>query len=214
MRRAVLTTTLALTLLAWPGVTALAADPTVQAESLPGENHVFRPATVFIMPGHTVRWHNKSGKHNVCWAGTSNCIGGDPVAHTPTDTRWDAQRTFNSQGTFKYYCSEHADSSAQFGMVGKVVVDGKPPVITNLSVKLPNVKFHLSEAAKVFGDVRRDKAGTTFKQVFGPLQRKAGDRSVSYSGSGLAPGKYILRLRARDVAGNAAKPLTAKFTKS
>ena len=130
----------------------------------------------------------------------------------PSTAHWDAQRTFNSQGTFKYFCSEHSDGT--FGMVGKVVVDGKPPVITNLSVKLPNVKFHLSEAAKVFGDVRRDQAGTKFKQVFGPVKRKAGDRSVSYSGSGLAPGKYILRLRAKDAAGNAATPRTTTFTKS
>jgi hypothetical protein len=75
------------------------------------------------------------------------------------------------------------------------------------------VRFHLSEAAKVFGDVRRDKPGTTFKLVFS-AQRKAGDRSVQYSGSGLAKGTYILRLRARDAAGNAAKPVTTKFTKS
>lgn len=211
MRRAFLTTTLAIVLLAWPGVTALAADPTVLAISQSSDVNFFKPAKVVITPGHTVHWHNQSGKHNVCFGTTtSNCIGGSPVTHTPSNTHWDAQRTFNSAGTFKYFCSEHSDGT--FGMVGKVVVD-KPPVITNLAVKLPNVTFHLSKAAKVFGDVRRDKQGTTFKQVFGPLQRSAGDRKVSYSGSNLAPGRYILRLRAKDAAGVAAKPVTAKFTK-
>jgi plastocyanin len=211
MRRAALTFALAIALLAWPGVSALAADPTVRATSEPAD--LFLPGTVWIKPGHTVHWHNDgTGQHNVCFGSSANCIGGAPVTHTPSSAQWDAQRTFNAQGTFKYFCSEHSDGIS--GMVGKVVVDGKAPVITKLSVKLPNVRFHMSEAAKVFGDVRRDKPGTTFKQVFGPLQRKAGDRSVSYSGSGLAKGSYILRLRARDAAGNAATPRTVKFTKS
>src|SRR5213594_257255 len=101
MRRVALTTTLAIVLLAWPGVAALAADPTVQAVSQSTDVNFFKPKTVFIMPGHTVHWHNQSGKHNVCFGSTANCIGGSPVKQMPSNTHWDAKRTFSS-GTFKY----------------------------------------------------------------------------------------------------------------
>ena len=209
MRRAAKTLAIAIAVLAWPGATAIAADPQVIATSSPVD--AFLPGKVTIKPGVTVRWHNRDGSHNVRFNASGQRLGGDPITHRPSETHWDAQFKFNTAGTFKYYCEEHSDG--QLGMVGRVVVDNKPPVITNLSVNLPNVKFHFSEAARVFGDVRRNKPGTTFKQVFS-AQRKAGDRSVQYSGSGLAKGSYILRLRAKDAAGNAAKPVTKQFTKS
>jgi len=224
MRRAALTLTLAIVLLAWPGVTALAADPTVKVTSEPSD--LFLPGKVFIKPGHAVHWKNDgTGSHNVCFGHTTNdCIGGAPVTHTPSSATWEASRTFNSGGKFSYFCSEHSDGFV--GMVGTVVVDGKPPVITELAAKpakfctdqVPNctkrgttVEFKLSEAAKVFGDVRRDKAGTTFVQKFA-VQKNAGKQTVKYSGKGLKPGPYILRLRAKDRAGNAATPKTVKFT--
>jgi plastocyanin len=227
MRRAGLALILATAALAWPGVGALAAaGPTVIATSEPDD--VFRPANVTIAVGQTVHWHNHDGKHNVRFNASGKRIGGDPIAHTATDTRWDAQFTFNKAGTFRYYCEEHSDG--QFGMVGKVVVkspDHKAPVISSLRTeptkfctnKSQNctkrgtkIKFTLSEAAKVTADVKRDKPNASRKQIFANRQLKAGARSIDYAGKDLAPGVYVLRLRAKDAAGNAAQPKTTKFT--
>jgi plastocyanin len=226
MRRASLILPVAIAVLAWPGVGALAADPTVKATSTPID--VFRPDSVTISVGQTVHWENTDGMHNVRFNATGKRIGGDPVAHMPADTRWKAQFTFNSPGTFKYYCEEHSDG--QFGMVGKVIVkapDHKPPVISSLRTepakfctnKSQNctkrgtkIKFTLSEAAKVTADVKKDKPNAPRKQIFANRQLKAGARSIDYAGKDLAPGVYVLRLKAKDAAGNAAQPKTTKFT--
>ena len=226
MRRVGLILGLAVAAIAWPGVGALAADPTVIATSDSGDS--FIPSTVTINVGQTVHWHNRDGKHNVRFNATGQRIGGDPVAHTATDTRWDAQFTFNKAGTFKYYCEEHSDG--EFGMIGKVVVrspDHKAPVISqlrtepakfctnksqNCTKRGTKIKFTLSEAAKVTADVKKDKPNAARKQIFANKQLKAGARSIDYAGKDLAPGVYVLRLRAKDAAGNAAQAKTTKFT--
>ena len=141
---------------------------------------------------------------------------------------WTAQFTFNTPGTFKYYCEEHSDGD--FGMVGKVVVkpnDSKPPVISSLRTepakfctnKSQNctkrgtkIKFSLSEAAKLTADVKRDKPNATRKQIFAGKQKPAGANSIAFAGKDLSPGTYVLRMRAKDAAGNQSKYATTKFT--
>jgi plastocyanin len=225
MRRAGLILALATAALAWPGVGALAADPKVKATSEPAD--LFLPGTVTIAVGQTVHWHNSDGKHNIRFNASGRRIGGDPLTHMPTDTRWDAQFKFTSKGTYRYYCEEHSDG--QFGMVGKVVVkapDHKPPTISALAAKPAkfctdqtasctkrgtSIAFKLSEAAKVTGDVKRDKPNAARTQIFSQ-QRKAGQNTIKFSGKGLKPGSYVLRLRATDAAGNHSQPATTKFT--
>jgi plastocyanin len=207
MRRVALILVFAIAGLASLGVSAIAADPTVTATSTPTD--LFRPSKVAIRPGQTVHWHNSDGMHNVCFNATGQCIGG--LAGTPADTRWNAQRTFNKAGTYRYYCSEHSDG--EFGMVGKVVVDGTPPVISQLSKSGKNWSFKLSEAAKVVADVKKDKPGAPRTQIFSRKFAK-GQNSFTYAGTGLKPGTYILRLRATDAVGNHSQPATKRFTKS
>jgi plastocyanin len=226
MRRAGLILVLAIAALAWAGVGALAAGPTVTATSDGGD--AFVPSTVTINVGQTVHWHNRDGDHNVRFNASGQRIGGDPALHMPSNANWDAQFTFNKAGTFRYYCEEHSDG--EFGMVGKVVVkapDHKAPVISqlrtepakfctnksqNCTKRGTKIKFSLSEAAKVTADVKRDKPNASRKLIFENRQLKAGARSIDYAGKDLAPGVYVLRLRAKDAAGNAAQPKTTKFT--
>jgi plastocyanin len=226
MRRAGLIFAVAIAALAWPGAGALAADPKVVADSSFDQ---FLPETVTIKVGGTVHWENDAeDAHNVVFNKSGQKIGGAPVTHAPSSTAWTAQFTFNTPGTFKYYCEEHSDG--EFGMVGKVVVkpnDTKPPVVSklrtepakfctnksqNCTKRGTKIKFTLSEAAKVTADVKRDKPNAARKQIFAGKQKPAGANSISFAGKDLNPGTYVLRLRAKDAAGNQSKYATVKFT--
>jgi plastocyanin len=228
MRRAGLTFALAAAIAAWPGTSALGADKTVTANTNSSDVSTFNPANVTVLIGDTVHWHNNSGKHNVHFANGTK-LGGDPVTHSSSSNHWDAQFTFTKAGTFKYWCDEHSDGT--FGMIGKVVVknpnsDTTPPKITNLSAKPSSfctnesatcnkrgtkIKFTLSEAAKVTGQVK-PKNGGKFATIFKDKQKPAGKSSINYPGKGLTPRKYVLRLRARDAAGNVSKYATTTVT--
>jgi plastocyanin len=225
MRRALLTFGLAAAIAAWPGVGAIAADKSVTSNtSNPGganEDNFYDPSTVTVNIGDTVHWHNASGKHNVHLANGTK-LGGDPVTHSSSTAHWDAQFTFTKAGTFKYWCDEHSDGSV--GMVGKVVVkdpnaDTTPPKVTNLSAKPASfctnksvscdkrgtkIKFTLSEAAKVTGQIKPEDGGK-FKTIFQNKQKPAGKSSINYSGKDKKPGKYVIRVRAKDAAGNTGK---------
>jgi plastocyanin len=228
MRRAGLTSVLAILALAWPGASALAVDHAVLAREV-GDNDFYAPKNVTIHVGDTVKWHNERGKHNV-WADNGSFkVGGDPVTHSATDTRWDAKFTFKSPGTFQYYCTEHGDKGG-VGMSGKVIVinpnEHTPPKISSLAAKPTkfctnksqtcnkpgtNVTFTLSEDATVKADVKADKKGASAVQAFKKQLRK-GPNSVSFSGKDLKPGNYVLTLRATDAKGNKSKPATIKLT--
>lgn len=219
MRRAGLILGLAVAIAAWPGVGAIAADKTVTANTNSSDVSTFNPANVTVNVGDTVHWHNKSGKHNVHFANGTK-LGGDPVAHTATSDHWDAQFTFTKAGSFKYWCDEHSDGT--FGMIGKVVVvdPNAPPKVTNLSAKPSSfctnksatcdkrgtkIKFTLSKAARVSGQIRPKDGGKPFKPIFTDKAEPAGKSSINYSGKDLKPRKYTLRVRAKDAGGHVSK---------
>jgi plastocyanin len=215
MRRTGLATALAAAFAAVLSVApAFAADQTVTANTtFPNglEKDFFKPETVSILIGDTVHWHNNAGKHNVHLGFNDRKIGGDPVTHSSSATHWDAQWTFTKAGTFKYWCDEHSDGS--FGMIGKVVVsdpNAPAPTVTNLTAKPASfctnrsqtcdrrgtkVKFRLSAAARVTGQIKPKGTSKPFVQIF-QKQRPAGKSSIDYSGKGLKPGKYVLRVHA------------------
>lgn len=93
-------------------VPASAADQTVTA----GPEFEFSPAEVTIDVGDTVTWE-QSGvfPHNVKFEDGSFEEPADP-----TSTPWTAERTFDTPGTFQYYCEQHRDN----GMTGTVHVRG------------------------------------------------------------------------------------------
>jgi plastocyanin len=229
MRRVALIVALASVALGWPGATALAVDQSVDTQG--GEvDSRFTPATVTIDVGQSVTWHNAdNGDHNVQADDGSFKGGGDPINHEPAPGGWTFTHTFNTAGTFRYFCKQHGDVGG-VGMAGKVIVkdpnaDTTPPAISALEAKPAkfctnksqtctkrgtHIAFTLSEAARVTAD-RRAKGSNGFVRIF-TKQLPAGQRSVKFSGKGLKPGKYVLRLIATDAAGNASKPATAGFT--
>jgi plastocyanin len=219
MRRAGLTFILAVVIAAWPAVSAVGADKTVTANTSASDISTFNPDVVTVLIGDTVHWHNNSGKHNVHFANGTK-LGGDPLTHSSTSNHWDAQFTFTKAGTFKYWCDEHSDGT--FGMIGKVVVQdpNAPPKVSSLSAKPSSfctnksvtcdkrgtkIKFTLSKAAKVTGQVRPKDGSKPFKTIFADRAKPAGKSSINYSGKGLKPARYTLRLRAKDAQGHVSK---------
>ena len=87
----------------------------------PGGSLVFEPADLEIPPGTTVRFTWESDLHNVVvasqpegadWPGTA---GGEAETY---DTGHEYTHTFETAGTYEYYCSPHRAS----GMTGSITV--------------------------------------------------------------------------------------------
>lgn len=104
---------LALVLLLSPGVlSAATVEVTVQ-------NFSFSPNVVNIQVGDTVRWRSVSGVHNV--AADDNSFRSGP----PT-TGFTYEFTFNTPGSFRYFCEPHGGPDG-VGMSGIVNVQGTAP---------------------------------------------------------------------------------------
>jgi plastocyanin len=216
MRRALILFVIAM---AWPGVAA-AADQSVNVE-----DDFYSPSNVTVLKGDTVTWTQMgTNAHNV-HLDSGEKLGGDPLTHSPSSSPWSDSFTFNTVGTFNYFCDEHSD----IGMIGKVVVkdpnapppDTTPPKITDLKAKPSpfctnksetcdkrgtRVSYRLSERAKVTADIQAKNGNTGPVSIFVNKKRSKGGHSFKFSGKGLKPGKYTLRLRAHDAAGNTSKP--------
>src|SRR6476660_10559094 len=110
-------------LLAFHSMVASAATVTVTVNSGGSYNNpFFSPSSVTIQPGDTVQWTWSSSGHS----STSGTPG------HPTGL-WDStvlnegavfSHTFNSAGSFPYYCTPHG---ALFGMTGMVTVSNANP---------------------------------------------------------------------------------------
>src|SRR5947199_3386391 len=102
-----------------------ASAATIDVTVAPNGDLVFSPSSVTIHPGDTVRW---------TWAASfHSSTSGIPGAPTGI---WDSgilnqgatfSHTFNSAGTFPYYCIPHGGCC---GMVGTVVVANPSPTPT------------------------------------------------------------------------------------
>lgn len=90
------------------------ADATVTAS-----NYRFTAADVTITQGEAVTWANAGGTHDVVFADGFK----QPSQPSPPGSAWPVSRTFNTPGTYSYYCSLHQD----LGMVGTVTVDPAAP---------------------------------------------------------------------------------------
>lgn len=75
-------------------------------------NFEFVPATINIQPGDTVVWNAVQGAHDV--VANDGSFSSGSVKQAP----WTFSHTFNTEGTFRYFCSPHQG----FGMVGTIVV--------------------------------------------------------------------------------------------
>jgi plastocyanin len=88
---------------------AFAADHPVSVSS-----DRYTPATVTVSQGDSVTWRNTGGFHNVRF-------DDDSFRQPPTvqSNAWTVSRSFDSPGTFGYYCEAHQS----VGMSGTVVVN-------------------------------------------------------------------------------------------
>ena len=75
-------------------------------------NFEFVPATININPGDTVIWNAVQGAHDV--VANDGSFSSGAVKQAP----WTFSHKFNTEGTFRYFCSPHQG----FGMVGTIVV--------------------------------------------------------------------------------------------
>jgi plastocyanin len=87
-------------------------------EQVDVENNQFSPATVTIQPGGTVlfRWSANAQDHDIIPVSP----GTKPSQSTVRDGPFTHEETFNTAGTYRYFCSVHGTAGS--GMRGEVVV--------------------------------------------------------------------------------------------
>jgi plastocyanin len=91
-----------------------------------GAGLVFTPNQLNIAVGDTITFTNAGGLHNVVsndagFRCATSCQGNGGNVNT---ANWVATVTFNTAGTFNYFCDAHG--GAGFGMAGTVTVTGTP----------------------------------------------------------------------------------------
>ena len=120
---------------------ARAVDQTVTAT--PSNDFVAADVTVDI--GDTVTWTNAGGLHNVKFDDGSFEQPADPQGNS-----WTVSRTFDSAGTYRYYCELHGDINGA-GMSGTVTVNPAstepPPVPIPSPVPPPGDGHHAGAGA-------------------------------------------------------------------
>lgn len=107
-------------------------EPSAEAEVLlqtEGEQHHFAPHAVWIEPGGTVTWKNKSGQHDAVAYHPDN--GEKPLRIPENAEPWSTglltengetvTHTFETEGVYDYFCTPHE----HMGMVGTIIV-GEP----------------------------------------------------------------------------------------
>jgi plastocyanin len=108
--------------LAAVGGMALAACPAMAANqdvTATGGN-AFSPQVVTINQGDTVTWRNAGGLHNVAFD------DGSFIQPSPwSGAAWTVMRSFDTVGSFRYYCQVHGGQGG-LGMSGTVVVAQAP----------------------------------------------------------------------------------------
>jgi plastocyanin len=131
-----------------PATTAVTKNVNITATA-------FKPATVTIATGDSVRWTNKDTKtHQV----VSNSGAFASAIISPNHTY---KHTFNTAGTYRYHDALHPS------LTGKVVVTGPPPAVTIAAGK-PIIVF--GDTVSVSGQISNGQAGetvTVYAQKYG-----------------------------------------------
>jgi len=121
-----------------PSARPSSVSQTFDVTVAPGFQFIFSPDTVNISVGDTVRWTWNSGGHSV--TGGENCSANSEFC-SPDDMNCGAlnlsdagavyQHTFNTAGTYSYYCVVHCSR----GMVGTVNVTAPLQLMSAVSRK-------------------------------------------------------------------------------
>lgn len=129
MRR--ITLFLALLLIPLFALTGVAAGAEIEdgATNVLVVNLRFLPRDVTIDQGETVTWINNSTYHNVV-ANDGSFTSGEPAPGP-----WTFQHTFDTPGTYPYYCVLHGNAGGG-GMAGTVTVNPLTPQVRSAAIVL------------------------------------------------------------------------------
>lgn len=112
--------------------TTQAPNSALKTEIVTVSDFQFTPAQVTINVGDSVQWNNEGEfPHNV------NADDGSFRSGDPSSDPWSYTFTFNTPGTFRYYCEVHG-APGGVGMSGTITVLGEPPVLDQI-VYLPAI---------------------------------------------------------------------------
>jgi plastocyanin len=132
---------------------ARAADHAVAANDNGPNENVFTPADVTIVQGDSVTWSNGGlNQHNVRFDD-----GSFEQPPSPQLAPWSVSRTFNTPGTFQYYCTAHGMPNG-VGMSGKVLVQAPgaaPPAPAPSQSGQPVTADKTAPALKLLGTRRQ-----------------------------------------------------------
>ena len=185
----------------------------------PNGELVFSPSSVTIHPGDQVRWTFSSGGHSTTSGspGQPNGIWDSGIRSQGTSFT----RTFNSAGTFPYYCTPHGGCCAMVGTVRVVIATPTPtppPVIGPPIVTTNPATLIASFSARLNGSVNPHGLTTTFHFQYGtttgyglttPPQSRSGNtpQNVSARISGLMASRvYHFRIVASNARGTRFGP--------
>jgi plastocyanin len=106
---------------AWIGILVALVVPALPApaanQTVTTGDFDFKPASVTVVQGESVTWKNSSGGfHNVHFDDNSFVKPSPPSVDV-----WSVSHTFNTAGTFRYYCEIHGGPNGE-GMSGTVTV--------------------------------------------------------------------------------------------
>lgn len=173
-------------------------------------NQQFSPARAIGVPGEVVSWHWRGPDTNHSVTADDGSFDSDPgktalqISHAEGDT---FSYLFEKVGTFGYHCKVHP------GMTGTVVIrrapkgDTAPPRLRRVRARVQRkrvvVRFRVSEAASVLAELRRAGRRRVLRDSFRFVRR--GDRRTAIGLRGVGRGRFTVRLRAQDDAGNQSR---------
>ena len=105
-----------------------------------GSSTVFTPSTLNIHAGDTVTWHNAGGFHNVLADDSS-------FGTSVSSSAWTFSHTFDSAGTFGYFCEQHGSPGAgMFGTIHVAATTPPPPDPKPGALRFSQASSSVSEA--------------------------------------------------------------------
>jgi plastocyanin len=99
-----------------------AASTVLDTVNVSASDFQFTPAQITINVGDTVQWANEGGLHSVV------ADDGSFTSGPASTSAWTYDFTFNTPGTFQYYCVIHGFPGGG-GMSGIITVQGEPPIL-------------------------------------------------------------------------------------
>jgi len=167
------------------------------------ESMTFNPDDLTITVNDIVRWTNNGGLHNVVADDNSFTSG-----NTSTSL-WVFEHTFDAEGVFRYYCSEHGAANG-IGMAGIIRVEGTTDVNDDfakmdyrLKQNYPNpfnptttIEYFIPQNS--FVTLKIYNVTGSLEKVLISEYQPGGNYIVELNASDLTSGVYFYQLKADD----------------